>query len=678
MLKPPQAKKIPQAYDLHEDKRIDDYAWLRNIKTDPDVKAYLEAENAFTEHHMKPTEKLQEALFTEMRNRIQLADTTVPYFEENYYYYWKTLETSEYAIFCRRHETMSAEEEIILDENALAKDKPFFHLGDCATSFDQQFLAYTQDITGNEAYTLHIKNLQTQKTIDTGIDHLSSSVVWANDNNTVFYVKLDKTLRPYQVYCYDMRTKNTRLLYTEQNEAFAIDIEQSKNKAYILLNIASKNTTEVHAFPADNPQAEFTCIYPRKNEIKYEVYPFYDSWFIRTNDHAKNFRVIKTKMSNLDPTHWEIVQPHHPEIKIEDVEVFNDYLVLVERQEARLQLRVLNFNTKENKLLSFPEGAYSVEPVDNIDVNQSIIRVEYTSLTTPRTIYDIDLRTYEHTLLKQTHVLGDFDINNYHSERIYVRASDGTKIPVSILYHRNTPRDGSAPLYLYGYGSYGISLDPWFSSARLSLVNRGIIYAIAHVRGGGDNGEYWYEAGKLLQKKHTFLDFINCADYLIEHHYTCKEKLIICGGSAGGLLMGAVLNERPDLFSMAVAHVPFVDVLNTMLDPSIPLTTGEYEEWGNPAQPEFYYYIKSYSPYDNVKHQPYPALLITTGLSDPRVQYWEPAKWIAKLREHNTSNNILLLRTNMKAGHQGPSGRFGALKEVAFEYAFILQQLGKT
>jgi oligopeptidase B len=675
MLKPPIAKQRPQTYHLHDDTRIDNYAWLRDRETDPDVLAYLTAENAYTKEHMQPTLALQEQLFEEMRGRIQLADSTVPFYEDNYYYYWRTTETNEYHILCRRHEELSAPEEIILDENLLAHGQDYFHLGDYDISPNQRYLAYTQDTEGKESHVLCIKDLQTQETITTDIKHIAETIIWTNDNKTLFFVKLDETWRPHEVYTYDTVTKQTRLCYIETDAAFLVDIHKCKTQQYILLETASKNTTEVHFLPADKPLANFTCLYPRQEDVKYSVTPSLDSWYIRTSLNAKNFRVVKVPMNDAAVKNWQEIIPHHADVKIEELEIFRNFLVIVERKNAQLHLRVLNLLTGENQLLSFPEDIYSIDTIDNVDFNSTILRVAYASLTTPRTIYDINLYTHERLLLKQTQVLGGFNSSDYRSERLYASAQDGTLIPISIVYHRNTPLNGTAPLYLYGYGAYGLSLNPWFSTARLSLLNRGVIFAVVHARGGGDNGEYWYEAGKLLQKKHTFDDFICCGEHLLKLHYSTKEKLIICGGSAGGILVGAVLNQCPDFCALAIAHVPFVDVLNTMMDPTLPLTIGEYQEWGNPLHEEFYYYIKSYSPYDNVHHNTYPTLLVTAGLSDPRVQYWEPAKWVAKLRAHKTDKNPLLLRMNMTAGHQGASGRFAALKEVAFEYAFIFHEL---
>jgi oligopeptidase B len=674
-MKTPQAKQVPYTLQIHGETLSDPYAWLRYRDQDPDVIAYLEEENAYAKNYLQDTEKTQTLLFNEMCARMQLEDMSVPYFEKGYFYYWRTTETSEYPTLCRRKGEMSAPEEIILDENALAKDHTYFHIGDQAISHDQRYLAYTEDKMGNEEYELFIKDLSNNTTINTGIKLISAHIVWANDNATLFFIKLDETWRPYQVWTYNRITEVTRLCYTETDPAFWVHVSACKTEKFIFINVGSKITTETHFVSADTPDADFSCLYPRQENVKYDVIPHENCWYIHTNLDAKNYKLMKVSIENPASKNWEMVLAHRPDVKIEDVEIFKNFLVVGERHNANVQLRVLSLTDEQDYILPFAENAYTVTPTDNIDFYSDTIRIAYASLTTPRTIYDIHMPTQERQLLKQTPVLGGFLPEHYHSERLYATAEDGTAIPISLVYHQNTPLDGSAPLYLYGYGSYGICLDPWFSHARLSLLNRGIIFAIAHVRGGGDNGEYWYEAGKFLCKKNTFTDFIACAQHLIHLNYSSSSKLIISGGSAGGLLMGAVLNMQPQLFGIAIADVPFVDALNTMLDPTIPLTTAEYVEWGNPADNKYYQYIKSYSPYDNITKQDYPAILVTAGLSDPRVQYWEPAKWVAKLRAYKTDHNPLLLNTNMAAGHGGASGRFSALKEVAFEYAFILKEL---
>lgn len=670
----PQPKKIPYSYTIHNETLHDSYAWLRNRDSDPDVIAYLEAENAYSKAYMQDTEKTQELLFKEMCARMQLEDSSVPYFEKGFYYYWRTMETAEYPAFYRRA-SKNGPEILLLDENELAAEHAYFHLGECTISPNQRYLAYTMDTVGNEEYELYIKDLNDNTTINTGLNLISAHIVWA-DNITLFFIKLDATWRPYQVWSYNRETQATHLYYTETDTTFWLHISRSKDERFILLNTGSKITSEVHFLATNNLTENFRCLYPRQANVKYAIIPHENNWYIHTNLDAKNYRLLKVSMDNPNPQNWQTVLAHRQEVKLEDIEVFKNFLVVSERFDANVQLRVLGTTEPIDYILPFAENAYTVTPTDNVDFYSDTIRIAYTSLTTPRSIYDIHLATQERELLKVSPVLGDFSPSYYHSARLYATAEDGTAIPISLVYHRDTPLDGSAPLYLYGYGSYGICLDPWFSHARLSLLNRGIIFAIAHIRGGGDNGEYWYEAGKFLHKKNTFTDFIACAQQLIHLNYTSADKLVISGGSAGGLLIGAVLNQRPDLFAVAIADVPFVDVLNTMLDPTIPLTTAEYVEWGNPEDYTYFQYIKSYSPYDNVAHQSYPALLVTAGLSDPRVQYWEPAKWVAKLREYKTDDNPLLLQTNMKAGHGGASGRFAALKEVAFEYAFILKQLG--
>lgn len=673
---PPIAKQKPYTYQLHGNTHNDPYAWLRYQESDPDVLDYLKAENAYTKEFMKSTEPLQAALFKEMCDRIQLTDSTVPYFEKGFYYYWRTLEKEEYPLFCRREKALDREETILLNENILAKEHAYFHMGECETSPNQRYLAYTEDTSGGEEYRLYVKDLNTNSIITTPVDRIAPDIVWANDNATLFFTKHDEAWRPYQIWSYHLFTHELQLRYTETNPLFRVSVSRSKDDRFIFLEVNSMITSETHIVSADTPEKEFQCVYPRQENVKYDLFSHLDSWYLLTNQEAKNYQLIKAPMHDPNPMHWEVVIPHRPEVKLENIDIFRYFIVISERHDANVRLRVLDLKKNREYPINFPEPVYSVEPQDNIDFDSHTLRLAYTSLTTPRTFYDIDLDTQEKHFLKQTPVLGGFKPENYLSERLYATASDGTLIPISLVYHRDTKKTADTPLYLYGYGAYGVSLNPWFSHSRISLLDRGFIFAIAHIRGGGDNGEFWYEAGKLLLKNNTFTDFITSAEHLIKHHYTSSKQLVISGGSAGGLLIGAVLNLRPDLFAVAVADVPFVDALNTMLDPSIPLTIGEYVEWGNPENKEYYEYIKSYSPYDNVTSTHYPTTLVTAGLNDPRVQYWEPAKWVAKLRATKTDSRPLLLKVNMSAGHGGASGRFSALKEVVFEYAFILKVLG--
>ena len=549
---PPIAKKIPYIYQVHGESHTDPYAWLRYQHDDPDVIAYLEAENIYTLDFMKPTEELQTTLFNEICQRMQLTDTSVPYFEKGFFYYWHTFEKQEYPVFCRRKDNMEAPEEFLLDENELAKSHAYFHMGECAISPNQRFLAFTEDICGNEEYNLCIKDLQQNEIITPPIGRITPHIVWANDNRTLFFTKLDDIWRPYQIWSYDLQTEELHLHYTEVDPMFRVHIDMSKDEKFIFIETANSVTTEVRFLSADNPTGEFECLYPREENVKYELFPHENDWYILTNQHAKNYQLIKVSMAQPQKENWQTLIGHRHEIKLEDLEIFQDFLVIKERFDAHVQLRIINLTTQEDSLLDFPEQAYSVEPINNVDFASHVLRVAYTSLTTPQTIYDIDLNTKAKQFLKQTPVLGDFDVTNYISERVHAQAADGTAIPISLVYHKDTPRNASTPLYLYGYGSYGISLNPRFSPARVSLLNRGIIYAIAHVRGGGDNGEFWYEDGKYLQKKNTFTDFITCAEHLIHLGYTSSSQLAISGGSAGGLLVGAVLNERPDLCAAAV------------------------------------------------------------------------------------------------------------------------------
>ncbi len=675
MMLPPIAKQQPYTYQLHGETHIDPYAWLRYQDKDPDVLAYLKAENAYTDYIMKDSLTLQESLFNEMCSRIQLTDMSVPFFEKGFYYYWRTFEKNEYPIFCRRAKTLDNDETILLDENELAKNHSYFHIGGVETSPNQRYLAYTQDIAGNEEFVLYIKDLDTNTTIKTSVDNIAPHIVWANDNTTIFFTKHDNAWRPFQVWSFDLVTQEVQLHFTESDTLFRLNVARSKDDKYIYIESNSTMTSETRFINSDAPHDEFQCIYPREENVKYDVFSHTDSWYLLINKNAKNYELIKIKKERKSDEKPTFIVAHRPEVKLENLEIFRDFLALTERQQANLQIRIIGLKNNQDDIIEFNEPAYSVEPIDNVDFDSETLRVVYSSLTTPRTFYDINLQTKEKLFLKQTTVIGDFNSENYISERIYATATDGTSIPISVVYHKNTPKKPNTRLYLYGYGSYGISLDPWFSSSRLSLLDRGFIFAIAHVRGGGDNGEFWYEAGKLLQKNNTFTDFISCAEHLCQLGYTSPEHLVISGGSAGGLLVGAVLNLRPDLCAAAIADVPFVDVLNTMLDPTIPLTTGEYMEWGNPENKEYYDYIKLYSPYDNIKKTDYPAMLVTAGLNDPRVQYWEPAKWVAKFRTYKTDLHPLLLKVNMSAGHGGASGRFSALKEVAFEYSFILKIL---
>ncbi|MGQ9610423.1 MAG: S9 family peptidase [bacterium] len=675
-LDPPVAKVIPHVTEIHGEKLIDNYFWLRN-RDDKEVIEYLETENRCTDAIMENTKELQEKLYKEMLGRIKETDKSAEVKIDDYYYYSRTEEGKQYAIHCRKKGSMDAEEEILIDENVLAEGLEYFNIGVFEVSPDHRFLAYSVDTDGSEIYTLYIKDLTTGELLKDVITNTFYSLEWANDNKTIFYDILDETKRPYKIYRHILGTdiKDDTLVYYEKDEAFYAGVSKTKSKDYLLFISESKTTSEVSYLKADEPLGEIKIIHPRQHEMEYYVDHHGDYFFILTNDSAKNFKLMKTPISNPTKENWEEVIPHRDTVRLEHIEAFSDHIVVFERENGLKNIRILNMKTNETHYVNFPEPVYNFWQGDNPEYNTNLFRFEYTSLVTPRSVFDYNMDTKTLDLKKQDEIPSGYDASQYQSERVFAKAEDGTLIPISLVYKKGLAKDGNNPLYLYGYGSYGASMDPNFSTNRLSLLDRGFIYAIAHIRGGEEMGRYWYEQGKLLNKKNTFTDFISCAEHLIAEKYTSSRKLVISGASAGGLLMGAVTNMRPDLFNTVIAKVPFVDVINTMLDPSIPLTTVEYEEWGNPDDKEYFDYIKSYSPYDNVSAKDYPNILITASLNDPRVQYWEPAKWTAKLRALKTDNNILLLKTNMGAGHGGASGRYDYLKEIAFEYAFILKCL---
>lgn len=675
-ISPPVAKVVPRTDTIHGEARIDNYFWLRE-RGNPEVIEYLKAENKYTEAMMKHTEKLQETLYQEMLSRIKETDLSVPEKIDDYYYYTRTEEGKQYSIYCRKKGSLDSKEEILLDQNELAEGRKYFRIGVFEVSPNHQLLAFSIDTTGAETYTIHIKDLNSGELLKDEIPNTYYSVEWANDNNTIFYSTLDEAKRPYKLFRHKLGTdaKEDDLLHFEEDEAYFLRLSKTKSKQYLLLGLESMTTTEVWYLDADRPDKPFKLIHPRQHEMEYYIAHHGDKFYVLTNENAKNFKLMEVSVKNPSKKYWREVLPHRKSVKIDDIEAFKNHLVLYERENGLKKIRITNLTNQDVHYVEFPEPVYTYRPGRNPDFNTNILRFNYTSLVTPRSVFDYNMDDKTRELKKQYEVLGDYDPSEYQSERIFAEASDGTRIAISLVYRKGMVKDGNNPLYLYGYGSYGASIDPNFNSNRLSLLDRGFIYAIAHIRGGGEMGRYWYDQGKLLQKKNTFTDFIACAEHLIAEKYTSKDKLVIRGGSAGGLLMGAVTNMRPDLFKVVIAKVPFVDVVNTMLDASIPLTVIEYEEWGNPNEKEYYDYIKSYSPYDNVEAKAYPNMLITAGLSDPRVQYWEPAKWTAKLRAMKTDDNILLLKTNMGTGHFGASGRYDYLKEIAFEYAFILDVL---
>ena len=687
---PPAARREPVEHILHDDRRVDHYAWLRH-KENPEVTAYLKAENAYTDAALKTTEDFQEKLYQEMLGRILQTDLSVPYRLRGYLYFSRTAVGKQYPYHFRRRDSDGSAEELLLDLNQLAEGHSFLGLDSFEVSDDNHLLAYSTDTTGFRQYTLQLKDLQTGQTLAERIERVTS-VAWAADNRTLFYTVEDETTkRSNRLYRHVLGfTDPDPLIYEETDERFRIEIERTRSGGYLLLTSASHTASEVRFLPASQPGSPFELMAAREENHEYyaDHHPgslpnFSDEVFlIRTNSGGRTFRLMAAPVAETDRQNWREVIPNRPEVMLGSAEAFRDHLVLFEREGGLPYLRIVNLAADgENALanshrIEFTEPAYNASIGENPEFDATHLRFQYESFVTPRSVFDYDVRTRERILRKQQPVLGGYDSSQYVSERLHAKASDGARIPLSIAYRRDTPRDGSAPLLLYGYGSYGISVPVNFSSNRLSLLDRGVIYAVAHIRGGGELGKPWHDAGRMKQKRNTFTDFIAAAEHLIAQRYTTSEKLIIEGGSAGGLLMGAVTSLRPDLFRMVISRVPFLDVLNTMLDASLPLTVGEYEEWGNPQVASDYFYMKSYCPYTNIERKAYPAMLVKTGLNDSQVMYWEPAKYVAKLRTLKTDSNLLLLKTNMGAGHGGASGRYDYLREIALDYAFLLSQLG--
>ena len=677
---PPKAKKIAKNLEVHDDLRLDNYYWMNN-REDPEVIDYLNQENAYNEKMTAHTKKFQARLFEEMKGRIKEDDKSVPY-KLNKYWYLTRFETGkDYPIYSRKKEELDAPEELLFDVNEMAKDFEYYSLGGLNVSPDNKMVAFGVDTISRRNYTIQVKDLETGKIYSDKIEDTTGGSTWANDNKTLFYTKKDQqTLRSYRIYKHSLGTDSTEdeLVYEEQDETFNTYVYKSKSEEYIIIGSHSTLTTEYRILKADDPNAEFKVFQPRERGIEYAIAHFEDNFYVLTNkDKATNFKLMKTPIGETTKEHWIDVIPHRKDYLLEDIDIFKKYLVVSERHNGLNKIKVIRWDDEEEYYIPFDNETYTVFTSINPAFDTDILRFAYNSMNTPTSVIDFNMKTRERTVLKEQEVLGGkFDKNNYTSERIWATAKDGTKIPVSLVYKKGTKKDGSSPLLQYAYGSYGATIDPYFSSVRLSLLDRGFIYAIAHIRGGEYLGRGWYEDGKLFNKMNTFTDYIDVSETLIQQKYTSAAHLYAMGGSAGGLLMGAVINMAPQLYNGAIAAVPFVDVVTTMLDDSIPLTTGEYDEWGNPNEKEYYEYMMQYSPYDNVIAQDYPNLLITTGLHDSQVQYWEPAKWIAKLRELKTNNKLLLFHTNMDAGHGGASGRFEALKEVAEEYAFLLDLEG--
>ncbi len=671
------AQRRPTVLRAHGDERVDDWFWLRE-RDDADVIAYLEAENAYTEAATAHTRELQGRLFDEFRARIQETDETVHAPRDGHWYYRRTVEGLQYEIHCRRSGSEDAPEQVLLDENELAKGSDYFDLGAFAVSPDQRLLAYATDTTGGERFTLRVRELDTGADLPDEVPDVYYGVAWASDNRTVFYTRPNEAMRPWQLWRHVVGTDAGEdvCLHSEEDERFHLSVRRTRSGGYVVVSLNSMVTTEIRVIAADEPTGELRVLLPRRQGVEYGIDHRGDRFLILTNDGAPNFRLVDAPVDSPGPDHWRELVPEGDDVRLQTVDAFAGHLALAERSQATRRIRIADPETGEGEELPQREEAYAARPGENLEFQTETFRFEYTSLVTPETVVDVDVATGERRIRKRQPVPG-YEPERYDSERLWVTAPDGERIPISIVYPRGRQRDGSAPLLLYGYGSYEASMDPTFSPLRLSLLERGFAYAIAHIRGGGELGRRWYENGKLAHKTNTFTDFIACAEHLVAERWTSPERLAIRGGSAGGLLMGAVVNMRPDLFGCVVAQVPFVDVLTTILDESLPLTAIEWEEWGDPKHDDaFYRLLKTYSPYDNVEAQEYPPMLVTAGLHDPRVSYWEPAKWVAKLRATKTDSNRLLLKTRMAAGHFGPSGRYDAWREEAFVYAFILDTLG--
>ncbi|MBV9273517.1 MAG: S9 family peptidase [Verrucomicrobia bacterium] len=721
---PPQAPQHPHQITQCSATRNDPFFWLRD-RSNPDTLTYLKAENRYAETVMKPVAGLEHKLYQEMRGRIQETDSTVPYQVDQYLYYNRTETGKQYPIYCRRLAEGPGEEEVLLDGNAMAQGQGYFRIGVLAVSRDQHLLAYSTDTTGQEKFLLRIKDLDTGKLLPDRIQNTATSVAWTNDGRELFYLQLDSANRPYRVYRHVLGQDSSKdeLLFEEKDARFELGLRKSRSRRFIFLESESETTSEVRFLEADEPNADFRIVSPRRDNVLYQIDDSGDRFFIVTNDQAENFKIVTAPVSDPGRDHWVDFVPYDAGEPVDALEAFADYVAVLVRKDGLPAVKIYDLPRTErhadiptgktsapldtegrasprfgrlvagkdprapapgaeqhdppvSRYVDLNQPTYDVDFGDNPTFDADKLRLEFSSLVTPPTIVDVNIHTGAKTLLKQAPVLGGFEPSNYREERIFATAADGTRIPVSLFYRQGLAKDGSAPILLEGYGAYGLTEDADFSSSRLALADRGFVLALAHIRGGGEYGHTWYHAGKLLKKKNTFTDFIACAEELIREKYGSSRKLVITGGSAGGLLMGAVMNLRPELFATVVADVPFVDVLNTMSDPSLPLTVTEYEEWGNPNDPIYFDYIRSYSPYDNLADKPYPNLYVTAGLNDSRVSYWEPAKWVAKQRTLSHKDRLLVLRTNMDAGHMGQSGRFNRLKELAMEYAFVLKTLG--
>jgi len=680
----PIAPKQPKEITQHGQTRIDNYFWLR-YKEDPEVLKYLHAEQDYLEEVTQHTKPLQETLFQEMKGRIKEDDETAPEKDGEYFYYTRYEPGKQYPFYCRKKGSLDSTEELLLDQNTLTGDNNFCRIGAFAVSPDATKLAYSVDADGSEVGTIYIKDLLTGELLPEtftntfGSVYEHSGVEWAKDGKSFFYVTLNPMLQPYRIHCHVLGTDpaEDKLLYEEKDDTFFLWLTQSRSKDYILAYLHSTITDEWIYLPNDGTTDEFKVFQPRIRGIEYQVDHAGKKFYVITNEDAQNFKLMQTPLDKTTKDNWQEVIPHRPDTYLTGMDVFADFLVLYERKGGFKQIRISATDAVSNVLyVPFPEPVYNILPMRNPEHKTDILRFAYTSLVTPKSVIDFDINRKTWTVVKQDEIPSGYDASQYESERTYATAPDGTQVPMSLVFKKGLKKEGSNPTLLYGYGSYGATMDPSFNANRLSLLDRGFVFAIGHIRGGSEMGRAWYENGKMLNKRNTFTDFIACAEHLVAEKFTRKDKLAIMGGSAGGLLVGACVTMRPDLFGAVVAQVPFVDVINTMSDASIPLTTLEYDQWGNPENKEYFDYIMSYSPYDNIRAADYPHILITTGLNDPRVAYWEPAKFTAKLRELKTDNNTLILRTNFAAGHAGASGRYDYLKEVASDFAFIIDRLG--
>jgi oligopeptidase B len=673
--RPPVAKKVPRVLEIHGDRRVDDYAWMRE-KDNPEVKAHLEAENAYTAAILAPLAPLREGLYEEMVSRIKQTDEDVPWRKGEWLYYARTVEAQQYPIHCRRRNEAGAPEEITLDLNVLGRDEAFMALGAYEVTDDGRRLAYTTDTTGFRQYTLFVKDLETGEIAERVAERVGS-VVWAADNRTLFYtVEEESTKRQHRLYRHELGTSEHELVYEEVDLAFNVGVDRTRSGTYLLLGIDSLTTSETRLLPADRPTDEWRLVAPRVPDQEYEVDHRGDDLYLRVNDTGRNFRLVKAPVADPGRASWQEILPHRADVMLEGFDLFRHHLVVFEREEGLPHVRVTDLRSASWHRVTFPEPAYTVRPDANAEFDTTVYRYEYQSFVTPPSVFDYDMEAQTATLLKQKEVLGGYDPARYVTERLWATAQDGERVPISLVRRRDVPRDGSAPLYLYGYGAYGFPLPVTFASSRLSLLDRGVVMAYAHVRGGGDLGKRWHDEGRLGKKRNTFTDFITCAEHLLAGGYGDSRRLVAEGGSAGGLLMGAVANMRPELFKALVLQVPFLDVINTMLDETLPLTVGEFEEWGNPKEDDDYATIRSYCPYSNLAVRSYPAMLVRTSLNDSQVMYWEPAKYVARLRTLKKDAHPLLLEVNMAAGHGGASGRYNRLREIAFDDAFILWQMG--